>query len=94
MHPADPHHTLQACAFGPVISEGYSLGNARGSLLLNPKEKGRGYDAATWCLSSSGSREQEGLLSTELPQEHQDCYVDCGALPGSLHQLELVRIRR
>lgn len=42
VHPADPHHTLQACAFGPVISEGYSLGNTQDSLLLDLKEKGQG----------------------------------------------------
>lgn len=42
VHPADPHHTLQACAFGPVISEGYSLGDTQGSLLLELKEKGQG----------------------------------------------------
>lgn len=42
VHPADPHHTLQACAFGPVISEGYSLGDTQDSLLLELKEKGQG----------------------------------------------------
>lgn len=42
VHPADPHQTLQACAFGPVISEGYGLGGAQGSLLLELQEKGQG----------------------------------------------------
>lgn len=42
VHPADPHHTLQACAFGPVASEGYSLGNTQDFLLLDLKEKGQG----------------------------------------------------
>ena len=46
VHPADPRHTLQACAFGPVISEGYNLGNTQDSLLLDLKEKGQGDDAA------------------------------------------------
>lgn len=39
----------------------------------------------------------KGFAATELPQEHQlhqDYYMDCGALPISLHQLELVQVRK
>lgn len=46
VHPADPHHTSQACSLGPVSSEGNILGNAQGSLLLDLKENGQRDDAA------------------------------------------------
>lgn len=41
-------------------------------------------------------QQTKGFAATELPQEHQvhqDYYMDCGALPISLHQLELVQVR-
>lgn len=68
VHPADPHHTLQACAFGPVISEGYSLGNTQDSLLLDLKEKGQGDDAAAGASPPPAANNKGVCLPQNCPR--------------------------
>lgn len=90
-----PHHTLQACAFGLVILEGYSLGDTQGSLLLELKEKGQRIMLQLVRLLQQQQVTRQFACQRTAPGApvHQDCYMDCRVLAISLHQLELVQVR-
>lgn len=90
-----PHHTLQACAFGLVILEGYSLGHTQGSLLLELKEQGQRIMLQLVRLLQQQQVTRQSAFQRTAPGApvHQDFYMDFRALAISLYQLELVQVR-